>query len=127
MEDPQPAHISPLEPAFDVTAALARVDGDRELLAELVQIVRAESPRVLSEIRRCVDAGDPAGLERAAHRLRGSIGVFGARSVLQAALELETMARNQMLMDAAPKLAELQKALDQFDGDLAALSEDSFL
>jgi HPt (histidine-containing phosphotransfer) domain-containing protein len=116
-----------LPTAFDVADALNRVAGDRELLAELVYIARAESPRLLSEIQHSVESNDADGLERATHRLRGSVGVFGAHSVSKAALELELMARQRILIGAPGKLVELRDALHQLDADLATFSEDPSL
>lgn len=116
-----------LQPAFDVAEALTRVAGDRELLAELVYIARAELPRLLSETQQSVESNDADGLERATHRLRGSVGVFGAHSVSKAALELEVMARQRVLIGAPRKLIELREALHQLDTDLATFSEDSSL
>lgn len=116
-----------LPAAFDIADALTRVAGDRELLAELVYIARAESPRLLSEIQQSVESNDADGLERATHRLRGSVGVFGAHSVSKAALELELMARARVLIGAPRKLVELREALDQLDADLATFSEDPSL
>jgi HPt (histidine-containing phosphotransfer) domain-containing protein len=127
MGDNDRLHLSTPGPAFDAVDTLARVAGDRELLTELIEIIRAESPRVLSEIDRCVTSGDADGLERATHRLRGSVGVFGAQSVTRAALELELMAHKRHLTGAALKLAELRQALDRLNSDLATFSEDGSL
>jgi HPt (histidine-containing phosphotransfer) domain-containing protein len=127
MGDNDRLHLSTPGPAFDAVDTLARVAGDRELLTELIEIIRAESPRVLSEIDRCVTSGDADGLERATHRLRGSVGVFGAQSVTRAALELELMAHTRHLTGAALKLAELRQALDRLNSDLATFSEDGSL
>jgi len=125
MGDNHPLHQITPEAAFDAADALTRVAGDRELLTELIEIIRTESPRVLAEIDRCVTSGDSVGLERAAHRLRGSVGIVGAHSVTQAALELEQMAGKRHLTGAAVKLAELRQALDRLNSDLATFTEDA--
>src|SRR6185436_9967953 len=79
--------------SFDLNDVLARVEGDRSLLAELIQIFRSESPRMLAEIKRCAEQGDEKGLQRAAHALKGSASNLGASGVSKAALALEMLAR----------------------------------
>ena len=48
---------------------------------------------MLVEIRRAVDMSDASLLRRAAHTLKGSAAIFGAQPVLDAALRLEMMGR----------------------------------
>jgi two-component system sensor histidine kinase/response regulator len=112
---------APPEPAFDPTEVLARVEGDRQLLAELVSIFMAESPTRLAEIRRCLSAGDVKGLEHAAHTLRGSLGSLGARAAAKAALALEIKGRDGALDGAAAELAELEREMGRLETDLARL------
>jgi HPt (histidine-containing phosphotransfer) domain-containing protein len=105
---------APAMAAFDQQDALQRVEGDRELLAELVEIFRAESPRMMDDIRLAFRAGDPTRLERAAHALRGSVGSLGARAVASAAGQLEALGRGGSLAGGEPLLATLE-------GDIQAL------
>jgi HPt (histidine-containing phosphotransfer) domain-containing protein len=49
---------------------LTRVDGDRQLLAELSTFFLQDHPRFPGEAKRSILKGDPSGLERAAHTLR---------------------------------------------------------
>jgi HPt (histidine-containing phosphotransfer) domain-containing protein len=113
----------PSDPAFDVVETLARVQGDRELLNELVHLSRAESARLLLELRRCVAAGAATGLERAAHQLRGSVSIFGARTLTRVTLSLETMGREQRLDGAGPALAELERELARLDRELTEFGD----
>ncbi|MGH9383699.1 MAG: response regulator, partial [Vicinamibacterales bacterium] len=115
--EPEPAP----EPAFDPADVLARVEGDRTLLAELVAIFLAESPTRLAEIRRCLTEGDAKGLEHAAHTLRGSLGSLGAREAAQAALALEIKGRAVALAGADAELAELEHEMGRLEGDLSRL------
>jgi HPt (histidine-containing phosphotransfer) domain-containing protein len=119
---PEPETAPKPEPAFDAADVLARVEGDRTLLAELVSIFMAESPTRLAEIRRCVKGGDAKGLERAAHTLRGSVGSLGARAAAKAALALETKGRDGALAGADEELAELEREMSRLESDLAQFS-----
>jgi CheY-like chemotaxis protein len=109
------------EPAFDPTDVLARVEGDRTLLAELISIFLAESPTRLAEIRRCLKSGDAKALEHAAHTLRGSVGSLGARAAARAALALEIKGRDGDLAGAEVELAELEREMGRLESDLARL------
>src|SRR5207247_267676 len=57
---------------------LARVGGDRQLLAEISRLFVDDAPRHLEGIRRALDVHDGESLRRAAHGLKGSVGNFGA-------------------------------------------------
>jgi HPt (histidine-containing phosphotransfer) domain-containing protein len=94
---------------FDVDDALARVEGDRELLAELLEICRSEAPRMLDDIRRAIEADDPIRLERAAHAFKGSVASLGARAVAQAASELEAIGRRGRVSEARDRFAAMER------------------
>ena len=70
---------------FDLDIALAVVDGDRELLRRMVHVFSGQCPKLLGEIRDSVQHGDGVALERAAHKLKASVGSFGARRAYRAA------------------------------------------
>jgi HPt (histidine-containing phosphotransfer) domain-containing protein len=90
------------------------------LLTELVEIFRAESPRMMQDIRLAYRAGDAARLERAAHALRGSVGSLGARSVATSASVLESLARGGTLAGGDGLLRTLERDLDDLQRELDA-------
>jgi HPt (histidine-containing phosphotransfer) domain-containing protein len=57
--------------------ALGRVEGEAELLRELIGLFLDDSAKLLSEVRGSVVCGDEKALERAAHKLKGPLGTFG--------------------------------------------------
>ena len=116
-----PGPEGPPGAVFDLDTALAVVDGDRELLRRMVQVFSGHGPKMLGEIRDSVLHGDGAALERAAHKLKASVGSFGAQRAYQAALRLEELGAAGDLTgskNACPELEEavthLQSALDEF-------------
>ena len=113
------------ESQFDLTEALDRVDGDRELLGELAQIFSEESPRMLNELRTFVASGDAKGVQHTAHTLRGSLSSFGAKAAAAAALALETMARDGTLVGASQHLCELEREVAHLERGLLQFREDS--
>jgi PAS domain S-box-containing protein len=93
---------------FDKTAALDRVDGDAELLMELVEAFFEEYPGLLSQIRESIAQGDSQTLMRAANTIKGSVGIFAAKPAFEAAFKLEMMGRNGDLAHAEEAYAALE-------------------
>lgn len=110
---------------LDRALALERVGGDVELLQEMAQLFLEEYPSQLEAIRQAVDAGDPKALERAAHSLKGSIGNFGAAEAHQAAFHLELLGRQGTLEAVHEALAQLEKALQRVESEIARLATQS--
>ncbi len=72
---------------------LARVGGDRELLAEISRLFVDDAPRHLAQIRLALEARDGESLRRAAHGLKGAAANFDADGVVNAARALEEIGR----------------------------------
>jgi HPt (histidine-containing phosphotransfer) domain-containing protein len=87
---------------------LERVGGDRELLATLVELQRADAPGALQEMRQFIETADAEGLERAAHRFVGSLVVFSATAAVEAARALEHLARSRSWLGADRQFAALE-------------------
>ena len=115
---PSKAVDAPL--AFDTREALSRVGEDRDLLAKNVRLFRSDSPRLMAAIRDAVTARDSEALVRAAHELKGSVGIFGATSTIACALELERLGREANFKEAGPKYEELEGHLEILERDLSA-------
>jgi PAS domain S-box-containing protein len=116
--DPAPAE--PSGPAFLESDALARVEGDLALLAELVRLFSAELPKRLEELRRCVDASDARGLERAAHALKGAVHTFGGSGAVEALAALEDLARGGSLAAAAARVASVEHEVLRLERELSS-------
>jgi CheY-like chemotaxis protein len=104
---------------LDVDEVLRFTEGDRELLAELVQHHRDETARLIDGMRRAVEAGDATTLQQGAHRLRGGLGMLAARPAAEAAHRLEKLAidgdgaaRQAALAALEQELERLAPALD---------------
>jgi len=94
------APTRPSGPPFDPAETLARVGGDAALLREVAGIFCNDAPNLLAAIQTQIEKQDAAGLECAAHTLKGSASNFGARAVADAARALETMGRERDLSRA---------------------------
>ncbi len=96
---------------LNMPALLDRVDGDLELLSEIVAIFLDDCPQFMSELRAAVEAQDAEALARGAHTLKGMIGNLEAQKAFDAACCLEDMGRQQTLDDAPDALAVLENAI----------------
>jgi CheY-like chemotaxis protein len=90
---------------------LARVDGDQDLLQELIEVFLEENPRMLQEVRDAVGRNDAERLKIAAHTLKGAVGNFGAEAPVTAAQQLEIMGKTGTLAQAPETLDRLEASL----------------
>jgi CheY-like chemotaxis protein/HPt (histidine-containing phosphotransfer) domain-containing protein len=109
--------------SLDMTAALAGVMGDWQLLAELAGLFLAECPRWMTEMRAAVAGGDPPRLQLSAHALKGAVAHFAAPAAYEAALQLEKMGRAGDLSAAPEAVAALAQEVEHLRPALTALAE----
>lgn len=102
------------EPPVNINALVKTVDGDMELLVELVEDFLGRFPQQLNEIREAVEKGDPTRTERAAHAFKGTVGYFGTKMAHSLAFELEENGRAGSFDQAAAVLKRLEQEMEQF-------------
>jgi HPt (histidine-containing phosphotransfer) domain-containing protein len=110
---------------LDRKEILSRLDNDTVLLGRIVDMYLDQAPEQIAELGRFIAAGDARGLERAAHKLKGSVGYFGAREAMSAALRLEEIGRTGTLAEAGPALDRLERELGRFAKALRDLRKES--
>ncbi|HTS18826.1 MAG TPA: ATP-binding protein [Verrucomicrobiae bacterium] len=98
-------------PAFDLAKALDMTGDDRELLNEIAESLIRDLPEMLASIRQAVESQNAKGLERAAHKLKGSAAVFHADSSVDLLHRLEMTGREGRLSDAPVILSQLEAEL----------------
>jgi PAS domain S-box-containing protein len=123
-ETDTPDHTAPSDSVFDRDAALDRVDGNRDLLQEIIGLFFDEMPRLLSAIHEAIGGRDAKALERAAHTLKGAMGNLSAKEAFAAALRLEMLGHGGDLTNVEAVYAEVEKAIDRLKGVLAPLKEE---
>jgi two-component system, sensor histidine kinase and response regulator len=70
-----------MDVAVFLSLAEAQVEGEPDLVVELIDLYAEDTPRRLAAIRSAWAAGDLAALRRAAHGLKGSSASLGAHRV----------------------------------------------
>ena len=78
---------------WDKTAALKQLDGDSELLHEMIALFLTECPKQLHELARFQAAGNLAALANTAHAIKGTIDHFYAHTAKACSSKLELAAR----------------------------------
>lgn len=106
---------------FDPESLWERVDGDMDLLRELVDVFAEEAPKMLTRIEEAIDLQTPSEVEKAGHKLKGSVLQFSARNAAATALELEEKGREGSLAGAGPLLEKLRQEIDLLQEALNAM------
>jgi len=118
-----PIQQTSIATVIDSSELLSRVDGDRELLGELIDAFLSESQPLLAALTDAVRKNEPAQLERDAHKLKGSISVFGAHDAVTVAQALESMGKEGNLQAAEQGLRQLEARLIEVEAALSELRE----
>jgi signal transduction histidine kinase/CheY-like chemotaxis protein len=105
------------ECAIDRTVLLGNLEGDQELLRQLVQTFTAESPKQMTAIKSAIERRDAEGLRLAAHSLKGSVGNFVAMKAFELAQKLENTGRQA-------NFAMAVELLDSLESELARVNEE---
>ncbi|MEW6744120.1 MAG: Hpt domain-containing protein [Planctomycetota bacterium] len=98
----------PASRTLDLAGVLERLEGDIELLKELLSMFFDFCPDQLAEIRSALDRSDAGALARAAHCLKGAAGNVGAAAAFELCRRLETMGREAVLDAALATFQELE-------------------
>ena len=81
------------ESVIDIDVALSYTAGDREMLVSIAELFLLEGPRQLRAVQASVEQGDPKKTCSAAHKLKGSIVIFGANAAATAVAQVELAAK----------------------------------
>lgn len=98
---------------LDRSALLGRVEGDMELLGDLIELFKGDSLRQIAAIREAIDKQQSDAVRRAAHTLKGTCGSLGAPEAAATALELEKLAAAGDLSHAHDTLRLLEEQIQR--------------
>jgi two-component system sensor histidine kinase/response regulator len=125
-EPPAIPNAEPTHPAgvLDRSGLLARVEGDMDLLGDIIQLFNEDSVRQIAAIREAIDHKQADAVRRAAHSLKGTCGNLGAPEAAAAAWGLEKLAATGDLSGAHESLRSLEAQIQQAGKLLAELREE---
>ncbi|HET7213964.1 MAG TPA: response regulator [Terriglobia bacterium] len=118
----------PAKPAapevIDWKQALATVEGESDLLFDLLRIFANEAPATIGKLRSAVESNDAAAIHLIAHTLKGSVGNFGATDAVEAARHLETTAQKGDLQHIPERFRNLEEKIQRVLEAIAILQSE---
>jgi HPt (histidine-containing phosphotransfer) domain-containing protein len=123
-------HMAPsiaMAEAFNLAEALERVEGDLDLLKEMVDLFLEEVPNMVAAIEQALIAGDPSALQHAAHTLKGSVSNFAAPAATEASFVLEKIGRQHNLALAPTAFTTLKWEIARLLPALTALQQQEII
>ncbi|HBS29001.1 MAG TPA: hypothetical protein DEB06_06025 [Phycisphaerales bacterium] len=113
---------TPSDPSiFDRALFMENTMDDVELIHDLVQSLEQSWPPSEADLQAAIAAGDPAHLDRAAHRIKGAVSAFFAGKARETAAQLEALGRGGSVTGAAAMFEKLQKEMAELLAALKAL------
>jgi HPt (histidine-containing phosphotransfer) domain-containing protein len=104
---------------------LERLEGNQELLTELIQLFLGEAPLLIEAMRTALQQGDMRELGRSAHSMKGAASNFSAYGTVSAASQLENDANKGDSESAKAGLATLEVVVERLLPELANLCQGS--
>ncbi len=109
-----PPVIADTPQPFQADDLVRSVNGSRETLSGLLADCRdGDFPELFAQLDEALAASDARGVQRAAHAIKGVIGVFHAPSAYAAAKQLEDAARAGDTPVFTPQTVELRRAVSE--------------
>jgi two-component system sensor histidine kinase/response regulator len=108
-------------PALDRADLFARVEGDAQLVAELLEGLLEELPRAAAALRDAAARDDLRGLRRGAHALTGMFANLSAKETAARAARLEALAAADDRGGVARQMTELEEEMKRVRAAAAAL------
>ena len=109
---------------IDLNEVLERVQNDRELLIELLDIFLEDCPEKISAIKEAVEKKDFGQLRDAAHSMKGASGNISAKKIHALFLQIEQMAKNNEIGTIPDCLKELDTQLQDLQAYRVRLEKD---
>jgi HPt (histidine-containing phosphotransfer) domain-containing protein len=110
---------------LDRGTLLESVENDAGFLKTLIGIFLADCPGKLAAIQAAVVARDPHEVMQASHSLKGSVSVFGAKSAVDAAQNLESMGRERKQEGLGEAFAALEREMALVTSALEKIAEEA--
>jgi CheY-like chemotaxis protein len=98
----------------NMTNLLKSLDGNEEILKELVAYFIVDYPNQLSEILDAIKTNDNDRLNKAAHKLKGTVSNFEIKTVYELALQLENMSKESITDSAYEIFSKIEQELEKF-------------
>jgi PAS domain S-box-containing protein len=112
---------SMLESGLSVDSLMDRVENDGQLLADMVQLLDEMAPALISGLVAAGREGRVTDVRHFAHKLRGTVGVFGPSMALASFERIEDRARATPPEFDLPAIERAHSQFEMLRGDLVGL------
>jgi len=115
---------APVIPAFDLAAALAQLNNDRQLFDELAMMFIDELPHLLAEINAAISRQSFDDIRRSAHRFKGETLHFVCKPLENCLKIIELAAIEQEIGPVTHQQTQLEPLCQQLRNELLAIMGD---
>jgi PAS domain S-box-containing protein len=116
------APVSIASPTFSRAILLDNLDGDTALLDRVTTLFKQNTPTYLDQMRHAITQRDGLALEKSAHTLLSSLGIFGAHRASDITRTLQVTGQLQNFEEAGERFTELENETDRIYAAMAAHS-----
>jgi CheY-like chemotaxis protein/HPt (histidine-containing phosphotransfer) domain-containing protein len=116
------ASASIISPTFSRAILLDNLDGDTALLDRVTTLFKQNTPAYLDQMRHAITQRDGRALEKSAHALLSSLGIFGAHRARDIAMNLQVTGQLQNFEQAEESFTELENETDRIYAAMASHS-----
>ena len=109
---------------FDRQELLEELDGDREFLEESLEMLNADAPTLIGQIRAGIESNDAEKVRIAAHTIKSMVGNFCATPAFEAALNVETIGSSGDLTECVAGLDSLEEEVRRLQQELRKLLDE---
>jgi PAS domain S-box-containing protein len=106
---------------FDWSKVLSVVDGDRQLLKEVIEAFLEECPMLMESLHDAIGQSNAADIQRAAHTIKSAMRTFGDDAAFEIASRLEEMGRDADLARADDFFYDLRTKINGMISKLSAM------
>lgn len=112
------------EKIVDMDEVLERVDGDRELFFELIDIFEEDYQEKMKEVDECIKKENFDRIKEIAHSLKGSSGNISAKKIYFSFKELEQLAAGKDVGKINTIVSELSQQFPELQTHILQLREE---
>jgi len=101
---------------IDIKKALEMVDGDRDLLKELISMFINDFPDKINSMEDAIKEKNYAKLREISHNIKGASGNLGLTKIYDLCLKLENMAKEKKINKASDIIVDLKNHVSKLEG-----------
>ncbi|MDQ7091322.1 MAG: response regulator [Methylococcales bacterium] len=93
---------------FNIKVTLALFGGDNTILLSIIKIYLQQHDELLTQIRQAVNEVDANKISDIGHLIKGTLATFGAKNIIELAIQLDDIGKSGDLQDANYLLEQLE-------------------